>query len=169
MLSQRVRHSQRGFTLVEVLVVVLVISLLTAVAVVGIKAITGRGLQAEVDNLTAWIAAAGDSALLSGTSYGIARDDDQLVVVAPVGAAWYRVAHIEPWSIPDGMQLSEPQPFRLSNGVADSNNSYRPFAAFGNSGLLQPAGQLTLAQGDATLALSWAEGRLEMLDGANAQ
>jgi general secretion pathway protein H len=75
---------QRGFTLLEIVVVVLIIAVLATVAVLRLPDIGGGGreLDEEMRRLTALIELAGEDAILEGRDLGLRIDDDRYAFYA---------------------------------------------------------------------------------------
>lgn len=103
---------QRGFTLLEILVVVIIVAILVAMAVPSLSAGNRwRELNREVDTLAARVRVAQDDAMLYGREYGIVfREDGYRFVAWDVDALRFREAAIAArWPVRefgDGVNIS---------------------------------------------------------------
>jgi general secretion pathway protein H len=75
------RRAARGFTLLELLVVVGLIGLLSAVAVLSLEGLGGRRVEQEAERLAALIMLARDEALMSGRDLGLRIDSERIAFV----------------------------------------------------------------------------------------
>lgn len=172
-LNSKAKHSKpwlkhKGFTLVELLVVVMLVALLSSAVVLGVNAITGRQLQSQGDQLMSWLQWAQQASMLSGSSYGIAEHEGQLLVVAPLNGKWYQVVGLEQWRLADGLRLQLPE-----SGVEDRANysqvdiiedddgpQFLPFMVFSNVGLIDPVAEIKITSDVDALVIEWSTGEL---------
>jgi general secretion pathway protein H len=67
---------RRGFTLIEVLVVLVIMAAMAGLLVIGVRDSPEQRLRREADNLAALINAASDEAVLRSMEFGLAIDDE---------------------------------------------------------------------------------------------
>ena len=150
--------NHRGFTLLEVLVVILIVGMLATLTVAGINAVTGRQLQSHGDQLLLWIQSIEENAQLSGNVHGIALRENKLLPVALLEDNWYQVADLESWQIPEEIILSLPQ---QEDDIAlnpHDDNNFQPFVILTETGLIYPHSSLTLTFANDVLVLYWGSG-----------
>ena len=104
-MMHRLRHTQRAFTLIEVMVVVVIIAAFVGLAVFGLAQASERPLRQRASELESWLQDLSDRAVLEGNLYGVIarRDDDKTELVAMV---WYR-QHWFPVVSPESFSLGE--------------------------------------------------------------
>lgn len=159
---------QKGFTLVEILVVVMLLALLSSAVILSINSITNRQLRGQGDQLLAWLNWAQQASMLSGSSYGVAEHENQLLVVAPINGKWYQVVGLESWSLTQDLHWELPE-----TGIQKSDNyaqvdiiedrtepQFLPFMVFSNVGLIDPIASIKLASDDSSLIIEWSSGSL---------
>lgn len=73
--------SPRGFTLVEILVVIVIVSIMTGLAVISIGGNSQRELQQEALRLQLVLRTAADEALLQGREYGLIAEHNRYQIV----------------------------------------------------------------------------------------
>jgi general secretion pathway protein H len=72
----RARSAQRGFTLIEVLVVLVIMAAMAGLLVIGFRDNPEQRLRREADNLAGLLNAAADEAVMRGVELGLAIDDE---------------------------------------------------------------------------------------------
>lgn len=159
---------QSGFTLIEMLVVVMLLALLSSAVVLGINAIISRQLQAQGNQLLTWLSWAQQASMLSGSNYGIAEHKSQLLVVAPINGKWYQVVGLEAWSLAQGVDWELPESESKKSGnyaqvditEDTSEPQFLPFMVFSNVGLIEPIASIKLVSDDNSVTIEWSSGAL---------
>ena len=94
-------RSQRGFTLLEVSIVLLIIGLLIALAIPRLPDITSTRLQASADKLAVTLGYLSDEAALRGRVYRLSLDLDRgnwrVTVTAPYATGDIAAGFVEEW------------------------------------------------------------------------
>ena len=65
------RQYQRGFTLIEMLVAVMIVAALSAMSILAINQAFDRRYVAEADRLLIWLQQLGENSALQGAAYGV--------------------------------------------------------------------------------------------------
>ncbi|NIB41415.1 prepilin-type N-terminal cleavage/methylation domain-containing protein [Pseudomaricurvus alkylphenolicus] len=158
-------QTSRGFTLVEVMVVMIIVSLFAAAAVAGIRSVTSRQLHNSAETLAVWLAAAADDAQLGSSFRGIARTDDALVAIAPLNGNWYRVAHLDPWQVADHLQLRLKARENQAPSVSVSGDSdLQPFLMLSPMGVIDPVGSIELHDDSQLAIINWTSGEFSIVE-----
>lgn len=85
------RRSVAGFTLIEVMVVVVIASLMVAILVFGFDQTLQRRKSAASEELLQWLQSAADTAVFQSTVIGVAEQEEQLILLAFYQDDWYRL------------------------------------------------------------------------------
>lgn len=163
--------TQTGFTLVEMLVVVMLIALLSSTVLLGVNAISGRQLHSQADQLMSWLQWVQYASMLSGSSYGVAEHQGQLLVVAPLSGKWYQVVGIEQWQLADGLSWQLPEStIQKTSSITQVNiidddvqSQFLPFMVFSNVGLIEPVADIRIESDVDALTIDWSTGKLAIL------
>ena len=155
--SRRTRAPSGGFTLIEILVVVVIVGIVSAVVLLSANLIDDdRDVRQEARRLTSLIELAADEALLQGRDLGLefVQGGYRFVEYDPFLEQWFELAGDEllrPRSLPDGLRfelfvedrrvLLAAEHTRLGGGeeTADRREAdYAPHALIMSSGELSP-------------------------------
>ena len=93
------RNSQRAFTLIELMVVVVIVAALAGIAVLAWQLAADRPVRGRARELEGWLQSLSDRSLLENNAYGIRSEDHTLRAMV-----WYR----QHW-----FPLQDPAPFIL--------------------------------------------------------
>lgn len=143
------RPAASGFTLLEIMIVVVIVGLLAGFSAMALNQASDRPLRAESERFASWLKMVADSALLQGVAYGLAKQGDDWQLQVYYRNQWWPAA--EPamfeWQLP--VQLT----FRAeAAGAAAASFAVSPGAtqqaapqvALLPNGSLEPAGQFEL-------------------------
>lgn len=137
-------RSQRGFTLIEIMVVVIIVSLLLSFGYVGFGQLLGRRSSEDLESLQHWFQNASDRAQLEGAVYGVQIDEAELVFLTYRQGFWLRVLDQQAWDRGDEYQLI----------FEADENAETPISASSEEEELQPS-LVFLPDGS-----QWPEGRI---------
>jgi len=103
-------NSSRGFTLVEILVVIVIIGLMAGMAVLSIGHDPQRQLQQEAQRVRTILQLAADEALLQGREYGLVLEQNgyQIVQFNEQKRQWQKseAANFARYELPERVQIS---------------------------------------------------------------
>lgn len=153
---------QGGFTLIEVMVVVLIIATLAAISVFAVEQVTGRRLVQQASDLENWLNDLPDRAILEGTAYGVRPDRDGLHAMVYFRNRWFTARSPEPFLLPDDVEarwfLAADQGGIAQSGTPQHGDApLLPLVAVLPSGQFMPAGRLEMRSESSTTVfrLNW--------------
>lgn len=152
------RRGSIGFTLIEVLVVVVAIALASGIAVVSVKSVFSRELKSEADKMNDWFEAVAESSVFQSSVLGVLAEDNMFRVVAFYDNRWFHLSDIEAFELSDKLQWEVEAEDRIDFGQSqrDRDEEREPFVAFLPSGQALPAGKLNIhVSGEESLSISW--------------
>ena len=168
MISSR-RH-QKGYTLIEIMVVIAVIALMAAVAATSINQTLNRRYSSEAEKLSIWLNQLADFAIMQGAAFGVLSKTDkktkkttQLSAVMYYRNQWVEVSFPEPYEFGEGASIawladdSDKKPLvyqqaalptreEIEEGleVKDEDDFLQPSMAFLPDGYIEPEGVIEL-------------------------
>ncbi len=103
---------QNGFTLIEIVVVVMIIATISAMSVLAINQAFGRRYSSEADNLLIWLQQLAENSALQGAAYGVVTEpgDPEMQTPAQLRAVIY---YRQRW-----VAVTAPAPFVLSEDAS---------------------------------------------------
>lgn len=130
------RVGQRGFTLIEVLVVLVIIGFFSGMVVLSIGDTFERTLRSEAERFQSLIVAAADEAVYTSSELGVLVEKNSYVLVRfdPIAQGWMPFAEkgFQPHLLPTSMLLSwEIEGFRRQNPDIDDQGDYQDSSKFG--------------------------------------
>ena len=153
---------QRGFTLIEILVAVMIVATLSAMSVLAINQAFDRRYIAEADRLLIWLQQLGENSALQGAAYGVVSETGetgtQLRAVIYYRNRWVAVTQPAPFPLSDTAaltwlvdsasdeQLLPQQLDAVSIGsTEDEEDLLIPEIAFLPDGYIEPLGEIVLS------------------------
>ena len=160
---------EQGFTLIEIMVVVIVIATMSAMSLLAINQTSDRRYETEANKLLIWLQQISERASLEGAAYGIVAESDperegaatpsaitRLRVVVYYRMRWVAVSAPEPFLLEDGatvhwlLQDAEtgelmPQGDQMVNWYGDEIERLLPEMAFLPDGYIEPKAEIVLS------------------------
>lgn len=100
-------HSkQKGFTLIEIMVVVFIIAIMAGLSFFALNQASDRRYSSQAEDFLVWLEQLSDLAMLEGTAYGISPSEDGFEAAVFYNYAWYRVSQPEAFNFKDEASLS---------------------------------------------------------------
>ena len=155
---------QRGYTLIEIMVVIAVLALIATVAVGSINQTLNRRYSSEAEQFLIWLNQMSDMAVMQGAAFGVVGEvNKKTKKITQLNAAiyyrnkWVKVSFPEPYVLGEGATISwvddtpesEPLFFQQQPETEASNNDSElslskekklitPFIAFLPDGYIEP-------------------------------
>ena len=160
---------EQGFTLIEIMVVVIVIATISAMSLLAINQTSDRRYETEANKLLIWLQQISERASLEGAAYGVVPESDperegevtpsaimRLRVVVYYRMRWVAVSAPEPFLLEDGatvhwlLQDAEteelmPQGDQMANWYGDEIERLLPEMAFLPDGYIEPKAEIVLS------------------------
>lgn len=170
MIAKRCR--QKGYTLIEIMVVIAVLALIAAVAASSIGQTLNRRYSSEAEKLSIWLNQLADLSVMQGAAFGVlskvnekTKRTTQLSAVIYYRNRWVEVSFPEPYKLGEGANIKwltddtdqeplvyqqAPLPSReeIEQGkvryLDDEDNFLEPTLAFLPDGYVEPLGTIEL-------------------------
>jgi prepilin-type N-terminal cleavage/methylation domain-containing protein len=160
---------EQGFTLIEIMVVVIVIATISAMSLLAINQTSDRRYETEANKLLIWLQQISERASLEGAAYGIVPESDperegeatpsaiiRLRVVVYYRMRWVAVSAPEPFLLEDGATVHwlledaeteelMPQGDQMTNRYGDEIERLLPEMAFLPDGYIEPKAEIVLS------------------------
>jgi prepilin-type N-terminal cleavage/methylation domain-containing protein len=171
-------RQQQGFTLIEMLVVVMIVATVSAMSVLAINQAFGRRYVAEADRLLVWLQQLSENSALQGSAYGVVNDGmksgSQLTAVIYYRNRWVAVTAPAPFPLSDDAVLEwlvefdederllpqQQEGSSLDNaGELDEDSLLLPEVAFLPDGYIEPQGtiELSFTGSEETFVYRWGD------------
>lgn len=153
-------NRQRGFTLIEVAVVVMIVATISAMSLLAINQAFDRRYTNEAERLHIWLVQLSERSALEGAAYGVITEEsdaaNQLRAVVYYRMRWVVVTSPEPfalsedasidWFSDDGDEVEEllPQQDILFDDQGDEIERLLPEVAFLPDGYIEPKTEIQL-------------------------
>jgi type II secretion system protein H len=89
----------RGFTLIEIMVVLVIMTVFLAIVILGFERIESRRVEQQADELTMWLKYVADSSIFDGVVYGIDLTPDTLQTYGYSRGQWSQSLSMEKFVI----------------------------------------------------------------------
>ena len=160
---------EQGFTLIEIMVVVIVIATISAMSLLAINQTSDRRYETEANKLLIWLQQISERASLEGAAYGIVTESDseregattpsaitRLRVVVYYRMRWVAVSAPEPFLLEGGATVHwlledaeteelMPQGDQMANWYGDEIERLLPEMAFLPDGYIEPKAEIVLS------------------------
>lgn len=180
---------EQGFTLIEIMVVVIVIATISAMSLLAINQTSDRRYETEANKLLIWLQQISERASLEGAAYGIVTESDpeseggatpsaitRLRVVVYYRMRWVAVSAPEPFLLEDGATVHwlledaeteelMPQGDQMANWYGDEIERLLPEMAFLPDGYIEPKAEIVLSfdSFERTYVYLWDDGTSAMV------
>lgn len=145
-----------GFTLIEILVVLLILAIAGTFMIVGYNQLLARQAASEIDEFHAWLEAAADIAVLQSTVLGVARDDSQLKLMAYMRGEWFLLADQVFLDIGEEVQIIWPEQALDPEVLQTINDNHpQPYLVLTPAGEIFPEGQIELDNNGRRAFIQW--------------
>jgi general secretion pathway protein H len=140
----------RGFTLIEIMVVLVIMSVFLSIVILGFERIESRRVQQQADELIMWLKYVADSAIFDGVVYGVDLSPDTLQAYGYSRGQWGQSLTLEKFIIKAPIAIE----FQLGQGAsliatADKNDNVDaavvPELVFMPGGIVEPNGSFIVS------------------------
>lgn len=149
--SRFYHQTDRGFTLIEVMVVIVIASLMVGLIVFGFDQTLNRRKSTAVEGIYQWLQAAADTAVFQSTVVGVTQDEGELMLLAFYQDDWYRLANQEALPLGEEISFAWSESLTRNNQFHDVRRSSpgdddrpKPYVVIMPSGDLLPEGEIYL-------------------------
>lgn len=146
---------QRGFTLLEIMVVVFIIAIMAGLSFFALNQAGDRRYSSQAEDFLAWLEQLSDLAMLEGSAYGVKADEQSFQAVVFYNYAWYEVSVPEPFFFDDAVELSltdnesekktDTRNSRSNNRNGERNRIVLPDIIMLPDGYIEPDANVSLA------------------------
>lgn len=150
----------RGFSLVEVLVVLVILAVFVAFVVPGLDRFWQAGARQQRANLLAWLNNLADAAVFDGGVYGVVLAGDTLQPRVWLRDRWYPLRDVEPLQLAGCSVVFQPQTGALAavmpeDEAGTASNEAPPALVMLPSGMVLPPGRLAVQSEKWTASVTW--------------
>jgi len=140
-------NSNRGFTLIEVMVVIVIAALMVGILVFGFDQTLNRRKSAAAEEVYQWLQAAADTAVFQSTIVGVTEKDDQLMLLAFYQDDWYKLADQEALAVSEEISFSWSESLLANNKSVSreldlNRDRLTPYVVILPSGEITPEGEM---------------------------
>jgi len=145
-----------GFTLIEILVVLLILAITGTFMILGYNQLLARQASSEIEDVHTWLEAAADISVLQSTVLGVTRDGGQLKLMAYMRGEWFLLADQEFLELGEDIEITWPEQ-ALDRAVLQTtnNNHPQPYLVLTPAGEVLPEGQIELSNKGRQAFIRW--------------
>jgi prepilin-type N-terminal cleavage/methylation domain-containing protein len=146
-----IRSHNKGFTLLEVMVVITIIVIISGLSMLALNQASDRRYFSQAENLLVWLQQMSELAVLEGVTYGLVRNEQTLHSMVFYRQRWYQAAVPEPFLLYEDavINLSDNGDFSLTDTEDEmQNNPVLPEFVLLPNGYLEPALSINLTFND---------------------
>lgn len=136
---------QRGFTLIEVMVVITIISLFTVMTVVSLNSVFERRSRGVPERLEIWLTELQTVARVEGTPYGVLQHNQSLLPLVHYKNLWFVNPQQKAFPLPQGVKMAweiQGQPF--TQPTFEDETLLQPVFLISSDGTFEPEGKLVM-------------------------
>ena len=149
-------HRHGGFTLIEIMVVVVIVALMSAISLLAIQQAGQRPFISQAEQLQSWLQHLAEKALLESTPYGVMEQGQELVTMVAYRQRWYPVSEPAAFELHRQAVLELPEPPEdTGQGGSRLDGSQRIPVLILADGYMEPAESFSLAYPEQRLGFSY--------------
>lgn len=148
-------HPQDGFTLIEIMVVLIIVALMGALLVFGFEQVLDRRKSAATEKVFKWLQSASDTAAFRSTVVGVTQKENQLMLLAFYQDSWYKLADHEPLDVNEEISIQWSESLIKNNELqakefeSDDESYQSPYVIILPTGEVLPEGSINIIEGNA--------------------
>ena len=151
--------NQKGFTLFEMLIVVVIMAMMFATVTIGFGRGEAQRFISEAQQLQAWMSNIQNQSVLTSTTWGARFEEGSAKAYVLSGAEWQAATEVEPYELAPGIELSHLLDDESEEGAGEQ---IEPQLVVLPTGQMIPPGNVTLSTVDSKISLDWSKGRVEL-------
>ncbi len=142
---------QRGFTLLEIMVVVFILATMAGLSLFAINQASDRRYSSQAENFMVWLEQLSDMAMLEGSAYGVTTRKNGFQAVVFYNFNWYEVSSPDVFYFDDVVTLSlvtdseENERIINSQNIRSADRPKLPDIIMHPDGYIEPEANLSLA------------------------
>lgn len=145
------KHTHAGFTLIEILVVMVILAVLASVTSIGLNRGGQQRFSNTVEQSQQWLQRVSTEAILSGSIWGVTVNQQEFHAYVWNGEDWLESADVEAYVLPDNVRYSH------TVEVDPPEDKILPHFTFLPTGQIIPTENIVVSNDDEQALLSWQE------------
>lgn len=151
--------NQKGFTLFEMLIVVVIMAMMFATVTIGFGRGEAQRFISNAQQLQAWLSNLQNQSVLTSTTWGARFEEGSAKAYVLSGAEWQAATEVEAFELEPGIELSH---LLDDESEEDAGEQIEPQLVVLPTGQMIPPGNITLSTVDSKISLDWTKGRVEL-------